>query len=110
MRTRRTKRGSIAPPERLAAFVLTAVALASSYWLQREAARVESVVTARRQQLEHLRTLSQPFLRPVAAPSSIVALRGLFADHELSWVETPAGPMLTVTDRARTDSTRTRVL
>ena len=84
------------PPERLGAFVLLVAGVAASYWMQSEAARVSTSVTAREQQLEHLQTLAQPLSRCTVDDRSVDALRGLFAGHDVVWLETPAGAVLTL--------------
>ncbi len=94
------KGGASMRHEGVAAIALLAMGLATAVWMQSEAMRLTSVARAREQQLEHLRTLSRPGVRLAPEEQSLLALRGLFGGHEVEWLATGSGPVLTVVPRA----------
>ena len=80
--------------ERRLAFAVLAAGVLASYWMQREAVRVDSLVVAREHHLHHLRRVNDPLRSPFRDDSTGEALRGVFSDYRIRWVETPFGPTL----------------
>lgn len=80
--------------ERRLAFVVLSAGVLASFWMQREAAGVDAIVAARSQQLTHLRTVSDPRRTPHRDGCTGDALRGVFADYRIRWIDTPFGPTL----------------
>jgi hypothetical protein len=83
--------------ERIAAVALLAVSVAAAAWIHCRVAEVGATVEARREQLDSLRSLcaSRPQLED-RGESSLEPIDGLFDGHELAWLRTAAGPVLTL--------------
>lgn len=83
--------------ERLGAIVLLLLSCAGMLWLRCEAAAVEAAAGARREQLDHLLTLSVPRGAGSAAEEkALQPFAGLLAGHEPVWQRTPIGTVLSL--------------